>query len=89
MRSARNTAFAMRRCAFSQKGYLLMVPYTAVLGDEVWAFAGGRALYVLRPAGREIGYTFVGECYAHGMMDGEIGTMLKAGELSMQEIHLV
>lgn len=33
--------------------------------------SGGHVLYVLRMKNQRSIYEFVGECYVHGMMDGE------------------
>jgi hypothetical protein len=41
---------------------------------------GGSVLYILRPRGNE--YEFIGECYVHGLMDGEAlqGVNLEKGD---------
>jgi predicted sulfurtransferase len=44
------------------------------VGDEVWLLEGGAVPYVLR---RQIGgegerFVFLGECYVHGAMHGEL-----------------
>jgi hypothetical protein len=73
MRNAVTKASISRNTWLSQRMYLLMVPITAVVGDSIWAIAGGQVLYILRPVSRETNqYRFIGECYAHGLMDGEI-----------------
>jgi hypothetical protein len=88
MRSALGNGMALRDMALSQKNYLLMIPNTAVVGDEIWALAGGQVLYILRPMNRDIKqYRFIGECYAHGLMDGEIMRRLSLGEVSMEDIN--
>ncbi|KAK7893722.1 hypothetical protein LTR67_006423 [Exophiala xenobiotica] len=70
MKFSTNKAFALRILGLSQKGYLLMVPKTAMVGDVVWALAGGQVLYMLRPVENVLNkYRFIGECYAHGLMD--------------------
>ncbi|OCK87839.1 uncharacterized protein K441DRAFT_592399 [Cenococcum geophilum 1.58] len=52
------------------KGYLGIAPAAAEVGDRVCIFLGGRVLYVI--ISRENGhYEFTGECYVHGVMDGE------------------
>ena len=90
MRSAQRQASALREMALSRKHYLLMVPNAAVAGDAIWALAGGQALYILRPMNREMRqYRFIGECYAHGLMDGEIVRRLHFGEARMEDIYLI
>ena len=86
MRSAQRKASALRELGLSQKSYLLMVPNTAVAGD---ALAGGQALYILRSMNRERKqYRFIGECYAHGLMDGEIVRRLHCRGARMEDIFL-
>jgi hypothetical protein len=83
-------AYKLRCLGQSQNLYLVMVPTTAVVGDEIWALAGGQVFYVLRPVTQErTHYTFIGECYAHGLMDGEIVKRLQSGECRMQDISLI
>lgn len=53
-------------------------------GDEVWVLVGGQVPFVLRQAGDPeesidgrcdiARYRLVGECYSHGVMDGEVVT---------------
>ncbi|MCJ1434679.1 hypothetical protein MMC27_004048 [Xylographa pallens] len=90
MRSAQVTASALRDLGSSQKLYLLMIPNTAMVGDLIWALAGGQALYILRLMNQEMNqYRFIGECYAHGLMDGEIVRKLNLGEVRMEDISLI
>ena len=90
MRSAQMRASTLRLLGLTQKLYLLMLPNTTVVGDTLWALAGGRALYVLRPVDQGMGqYRFIGECYAHGLMDGEIVRRLHVGEVRMEDISLI
>ena len=90
MRTAQVTAAALRDLGSSQKLYLLMIPNTAMVGDLIWALAGGQALYILRSMNQETNqYRFIGECYAHGLMDGEIVRQLTLGEVRMEDISLV
>ncbi|EEU43081.1 uncharacterized protein NECHADRAFT_47029 [Fusarium vanettenii 77-13-4] len=56
----------------TRKGYVGMCPSHAVEGDQVVIFMGGRILYVLRPLEGSEEFTFVGEAYCDGVMDGEI-----------------
>jgi len=79
-----------RSPAMSQKNYILIVPDTTEVGDLIWAFVGGRALYVLRPIDRDTNhYTFIGECYVHGLMDGELDRKIHAGEAKLQQIRII
>jgi Heterokaryon incompatibility protein (HET) len=89
MRVAQINASISRNLGLSQKLYLLMIPNTAVVGDGIWALAGGQALYILRPMNREANqYRFIGECYTHGLMDGEIVRRLHV-EARMEDLSLI
>ena len=58
-----------RRFCATIGGRIGMVPRSAAAGDIVCVLYGGRVPFVLRPC--EKGYTLIGECYIHGLMDGE------------------
>lgn len=90
MKSAQLKASTSRDLAMSQKLYLLMIANSARVGDEIWALAGGQALYILRPVNRVINqFLFIGECYTHGLMDGDIVRRLHLGEVQMEDISLL
>ena len=90
MRTAQVNASVSRDLGLSQKACLLMIPNTAVVGDLIWALAGGQALYILRSVNPEMKqYRFIGESYVHGLMDGDIVRRLKLGEVKMEDISLV
>lgn len=59
-----------RRLFRTERGFMGLGPVAARIGDKVCVLLGGQVLYVLRD--RDEGcYEFVGECYVHGMMDGQ------------------
>ncbi|RYP69512.1 hypothetical protein DL769_005259 [Monosporascus sp. CRB-8-3] len=72
----------------TRQGYLGMAHGHAKAGDEVVVFCGGRIPFVLRPLKSKLGvsgrseqlFSFVGEAYCHGIMDGEILTRAKKRE---------
>ena len=56
-------------------------------GDEIWILNGGRVPLILRPIREVLGkdirpeYTFIGDSYVHGIMDGEfVDASMKKGE---------
>ncbi|KAI8947944.1 heterokaryon incompatibility protein-domain-containing protein [Xylaria longipes] len=69
-----------RRLCVTKNGYMGLVPPLTHVGDVVSIFYGGDAPFLVRPAtnpvvAKEIGVLrcrLVGECYMHGMMDGEM-----------------
>lgn len=95
MREARDRASAQRNIGLSQGDYLLMIPNTAVVGDTIWALTGGKVLYILRPVVENVDhgaahqYRIIGECYAHGLMDGEISRRVHTGEMKFQDISII
>ncbi|MCJ1411213.1 hypothetical protein MMC19_005301 [Ptychographa xylographoides] len=60
-----------RRFFWTTEGYMGMGPAGAQVGDRVCLFFGGQVLYVVRDLEDQGWYRFVGECYVHGLMDGE------------------
>lgn len=69
------------------KGYLGMAPNHSKPGDAIVIFCGDTIPYVIRPTGdRSNTYTFVGEAYCDGIMDGELEHKL---ETERQDIYLV
>jgi hypothetical protein len=59
-----------RRMFWTNRGYLGIGPAGMTEGDMICVFYGGQVLYVLRDAGIGV-YECIGECYVHGLMDGE------------------
>jgi hypothetical protein len=68
-RQAKASHTAWKRLFVTSAGFLGVAPFHAQEGDVVCLLLGGEVPYLLRPSGNE--YTFVSECYVHGMMDGE------------------
>jgi hypothetical protein len=70
----------------TEKGYMGLTALGAVVGDLVCVLFGGQVLYVLQEEdGR---YKFSGECYVHGMMDGETMEKFKRGEVEVRDFEL-
>ena len=85
-----------RRFFISSSGYMGSVPSDTVAGDRVCVLLGGSTPYVLRPyqikteenGSRSFEYTFVGDAYVHGLMDGEAIDMVEKGALETQTLFL-
>ena len=73
------SASAGRVFATTQKGYYVLGPAALEAGDIVCVLSGCKVPFCLRPMGGR--YLFVGECYVHGLMDGEGMDMLARNEL--------
>ncbi|KAJ3481831.1 hypothetical protein NLG97_g7721 [Lecanicillium saksenae] len=71
-----------RRLGLSAQGHFVLGPDSMEPGDAVVVLYGGVAPFVLRRRGpkSEDGWTLIGECYVHGMMNGEALTMKGAVE---------
>lgn len=59
-----------RRALVTLKGYVGLVPMIAEVGDYIVLAKGGRMPLVLRPNGKD--WEFIGDCYIHGLMNGEL-----------------
>ncbi|KAI1199330.1 heterokaryon incompatibility protein-domain-containing protein [Nemania serpens] len=59
-----------RRIFRTEKGFVGLGPAAARVGDSVCVLLGGQMMYALRPVAGEH-HEFIGECYVHGLMDGE------------------
>ncbi|KAI0197267.1 hypothetical protein EV127DRAFT_329817 [Xylaria flabelliformis] len=54
---------------FTQGRFVGLVPEATVAGDQICLFHGGNVPFVVRKKGPA--YTVVGECYIHGIMNGQ------------------
>ncbi|TVY83624.1 Heterokaryon incompatibility protein 6 OR allele [Lachnellula suecica] len=63
-----------RRFCVTNNGYMGLIPPGSQNGDLVCIIQGAQTPYVLRASmsGSSTAYRIVGECYVHGMMDGEM-----------------
>jgi hypothetical protein len=72
---------AGRRFAVSQRGLLALVPAETQVGDMIVLIQGSEIPFILRAS--EKGHLLIGECYVHGVMDGEFwNAMVQTGEIS-------
>ncbi|KAH7417000.1 hypothetical protein BKA64DRAFT_285072 [Cadophora sp. MPI-SDFR-AT-0126] len=67
-------------------GYMGIGSMNMHLGDLIVVLFGGEVLFILRSEGEN--YSLVGECYVHGLMDGEAMAMLASGERQEQWFHI-
>lgn len=73
-------ALVNRRVGVTERGYLGAFPDSVQRGDVVCVLRGCHVPFVLRPVGEGEGagrFEVLGECYVHGMMNGEA---VRAGE---------
>ena len=77
-----------RRLIILDQGYVVLGPRSCEAGDLVCILYGCSVPVLLRRRGDGVDYTFVGECYVHGMMDGE-AIMLKEKEELLTKIFML
>jgi hypothetical protein len=76
------------RClATTARGYIGLVHDFAREGDVIYALYGGSMLYILRPLRDE--FIFIGECYVHGLMDGQAVDLFNRDGTSTREVTIV
>ncbi|KAK4079051.1 hypothetical protein Trihar35433_156 [Trichoderma harzianum] len=82
-----NGASKNRIFARTESGYYVLGPAVMEKGDVICVLFGGKLPFCLRPVGKR--YLLVGECYTHGLMEGEALDMMKRGECSEKEFEIV
>jgi hypothetical protein len=71
-----------RRLFFTREGCIGLAPKGARVGDQIYVLFGAEVPYALRRKGDDLQtFEVVGECYCHGIMEGE---MLVAGRTSLE-----
>lgn len=86
--SCKNKLMAMQRHLFvTQEGYIGTAPLDTERGDEVWILYGCNIPVLLRKVNSDHG-RFVGECYIHGYMYGEVEEELKMGRRQASTVVL-
>ncbi|KAK4184766.1 heterokaryon incompatibility protein-domain-containing protein [Podospora australis] len=71
-----------RRLGRGENKMLVLLPGEAQVGDQIFLVKGGRVPLVFRQR-KEGGWIFVGEAYAHGIMDGEGFEERRCGEMEV------
>ncbi|MCJ1354146.1 MAG: hypothetical protein MMC33_004133 [Icmadophila ericetorum] len=77
----------LRSVCLTKRGYVGLVPDSAIVGDDIYMLLGGQVLYALRPTntgGQE--FTFIGESYIHGLMDGSIMKWVTDGKANVIDL---
>lgn len=96
MSTSYTAAMRMRKICFTERGFIGLVPEDAGVGDMIYVLLGGQVLYTLRPV--KVGlkddgccttFSFVGEAYLHGLMDGKVMGRVERREAGIQDVVLV
>jgi hypothetical protein len=76
-----------RKLCLTDGRYLGWVPLTTEEGDVIAIFKGAKLPFVLRPVpgSTDRSFTFIGECYIHGIMYGEA---IEKGDLEQQTFRI-
>ncbi len=72
----------------TEKGYMGLTSDGVEEGDLVCVLFGGQVAYCLKKVKDEETYKLVGECYLHGIMDGEAMDDLASGKYQEREFAL-
>ncbi|KAF2792212.1 HET-domain-containing protein [Melanomma pulvis-pyrius CBS 109.77] len=86
MQQAIVAALQYRRFATTDRGYFALVPRGTRLGDRICVFERGHVPFVIRPVEGGEGYELMGECYVHGIMQGEV---MEMKDIPLQPVRLV
>lgn len=78
---------AGRIFAKTRRGYFVLGPTVLEAGDVVCVLFGAKVPFCLRPMGKR--YLLVGECYVHGLMNGEAISMLARNEILEKVFDIV
>ncbi|WYZ44533.1 hypothetical protein EsH8_VII_000969 [Colletotrichum jinshuiense] len=76
-----------RRFFVTSQGHFGLGPPSLLAEDAVCILRGGPVAYALRKSARDR-WRYVGECYLHGVMDGEVITKAETGENSFQTFRI-
>ena len=76
-----------RRFLTTQQGYVGWAPCLTRKGDKIFVLLGCRTPVILRPQGDS--FRLIGECYIHGVMNGEVIDELEAGKCQLQDVTIV
>jgi hypothetical protein len=80
------TSCQSRKLAITHGNCVGLVSAAARVGDEIFVLAGGQVLHTLRR--KEDCYTYLGDCYLHGFMDGEALQRLEDGTAKLEKVRI-
>jgi hypothetical protein len=77
-----------RRVIRTTSGWLGVAPISTRVGDRVCILLGGATPFMIRSEGKR--YRLIGECYVHGIMNGElIPLLLRSHAILLQTYEFV
>lgn len=75
-----------RKFGTTSKRYIGLFPRGTRPGDQIGVLLGVHVPFVVRPWGTSGSFQLIGECYVHGIMDGEV---IQMTDLKREEIQLI
>ncbi|KAI4141698.1 MAG: hypothetical protein L6R39_005221 [Caloplaca ligustica] len=75
-----------RALAMTESGFLSLVPAEARVDDLIALVSGSELPLILRPS--QDGFSFIGQAYVHGIMDGEVWSLVEDGSIPLKEISI-
>jgi WD repeat-containing protein 55 len=79
-------AVKCRKFGTTSKRYIGLFPRGTRPGDQISVLWGAPVPFVVRPWGTSGSFQLIGECYVHGIMDGEV---IQMTDLKREEIRLI
>jgi hypothetical protein len=77
-----------RRFVLTETGRMALTLPAGRSGDVICVLFGGRTPFLLRPMLEPHCYTFLGECFVRGIMDGEVINRWENGEFERELLRL-
>ncbi|KAI4187164.1 MAG: hypothetical protein L6R41_002991 [Letrouitia leprolyta] len=77
----------VQRLCWTANGRIGLIPAAALVGDSLYTLRGGQTGYIIRRKARDR-YGLIGECYIHGLMDGELFQNADTTQIKWQSIIL-
>jgi hypothetical protein len=75
-----------RQLSITERKLIGLVPELSEVGDKIFVLYGGQVPFILRPKGEF--YELIGECYIHGIMDGEALARMGTGTAQLEKVRI-
>lgn len=78
-----------RAFAVSEYGFFCLVPAQARVHDLIALVQGSELPFVLRPSQGRVRFSIIGQAYVHGIMDGEVWSLVQDGSMPLEEVSII
>jgi hypothetical protein len=82
-----SSAFRDHSFAWTENGYMALLPCFTQAGDHIVVFSGYKMPYVIRPV--KEWYMLIGMCYIHGMMSHNASTLIEEFDIKLQRGEVI